>query len=135
MKTNLQIIADKCNGSIYTIDLINQDKVSSVNGNDVPFYLLALVSAKSCAGLLAYGMKVRNVNVSTLRINLAQYGIYINQRNAYDVMVCICMIMNDLGHTIPNNKLPRNLKPEDRAMLESYNTEHKLCDCGQSCCN
>lgn len=134
MKTKLQIISEKCNGSLYYIDLINQDKTTSVNGHDMPWYYLALVSAQSAVGLMALGMKVRNLNVTKIRESLSQYGIYINQRTAYDVYISVCCILGDLGKPIPTHKIPTFVKPNDRLLLQRYNEQIILCDCGQPCC-
>lgn len=137
MKHNalLKLIADKCNGSIYHIDLINVDRTCNVNGNNLPWFYLSLVSAKSALGLFNCGMKIRNVNTTSIRENLTQYGIYINQRTNYDVFIAVCCVLGDLGFPTPNEEIPNFVKPNDRILLERYNTTPILCDCGQPCCN
>jgi len=129
-----KLIADKCNGSIYHIDLINADKTCNVNGNDKPWFYISLVAALSALGILNSGMKMRNVNATIIRQSLTQYGIYINQRTNYDTYIAVCCILGDLGFPVSNDRIARFVKPNDRILLERYNEPKLVCKCGHPCC-
>ena len=135
MKTTLKLISDFCGDAIYCVNIAEEYKSTcNVNGKDVPHWYLTLISAKSALSIMSIGMKVRNVNLTSIRCRLAQYGIYINQNTTYDVMVSVHSILADLGYPTANNKLPKNLKDEDRKMLEAYNEPKLICNCGHPCC-
>mgnify|MGYP003342732527 CR=1 FL=1 len=61
-------------------------KTINVNGADVPMDVFMLINAKAALRILSIGMKIRHVNLKTIKLRLAEQGIVLRGKTAKDCL-------------------------------------------------
>lgn len=67
----------------------------NLNGTDIPKVTFLLVTAKSVLRILSIGLKVRNVNLKTIKQSLASEGVILKGKNAKECLNEVIQILNN----------------------------------------